>query len=349
MPRLHHSKRRRQHGLTLVELMIALVLGLVVTGGAISMFIGNRQANRATENLSRMQENSRIAFELMARSLRDAAGNPCGATLVANVLENRTTAWWANWEANAIRGYDNADESTAVAIGTGTSERVSGTDTVTLMSAGDSGVKIVKHVATAAQFTVSTDKHNMKFGDVLMACDYRQASVFQMTGPSSANETIVHNKKEGGTIQPGNCSKGLGYATPTVCTTNGTAYSFESNGFLVKLSSEAWYIGHNARGGRSLFKAFPAVNYATGAVSATTEEIVPNVTDMQLLYKTRDAANSSGTNDYVIASSIGDWSDVVAVNVELTFTSDDRISTASGSPKLERKLMHVATLRNRAP
>lgn len=345
-----HTRRthaHRQRGLTLIELMISLVLGLIVTGGAISLFIGNREANRTTENLSRMQENSRVAFELMARSLRDAGGNPCGATTVANVLEDSETTWWSNWEGNAIRGYDNNTASPAVTIGTNTAQRVAGTDTLILMSGDDSGVSIVEHTPTAAQFKISTTDHGFKDGDILMACDERIASIFQTTNASATNVTLVHNT--GSSVKPGNCSKGLGY--PTECTATGTTHTFAGNGYIVKLIAETWFIGYNARGGRSLFRSAPVIDYASPSnlptVSAT--EIVDNVTDMQLLYKTRDPANSGGTNDYVTAANITEWSDVVAVNVELTFISNDRISTADGKPTLERKLIHVATLRNRAP
>ncbi|MBR0564602.1 PilW family protein [Azoarcus sp. L1K30] len=347
MPRPQVRPQNRQCGLTLVELMISLVLGLIVTGGAVSIFVGNRDANRATENLSRMQENSRIAFELMARSLREAGGNPCGAGVVANVLEDNDTTWWSNWSSNAIHGYDNTTASPAVTIGTGTGQRVSGTDTVILMAGGDSGVSIVSHDAPAAQFKVSTKAHGFKDGDILMACDNTRAAIFQTTQASDTNVTLVHNT--GNTTSPGNCSKGLGY--PTECSELGTAYSFEGNGYIVKLVSETWFIGNNARGGRSLFRSTPVINYADPKVAPTVvaTEVVENVTDMQLLYKTRDPAKSGGTNDYVAAGSITDWSDVVAVNVELTFVSTDKISTAAGRPALERKLVQVATLRNRAP
>src|SRR5690606_33591082 len=107
---------------------------------------------------------------------------------------------------NAIRGYDNATASPAVTIGTGTGQRVTGTDTVILMSGSDSGVKIVSHDAPAAQFKVSTTAHALQDGDLLMACDYRQAAIFQTTQASDANVTIVHNT--GNSVTPGNCSKG---------------------------------------------------------------------------------------------------------------------------------------------
>lgn len=56
----------RQRGVSLIEVMVALGLGLVVVLAASMVFIGSRQANRTTEGLSRAQETARSAFELIA-------------------------------------------------------------------------------------------------------------------------------------------------------------------------------------------------------------------------------------------------------------------------------------------
>lgn len=68
------STRRRQGGFSLIELMVALVLGLVLIGGVINIFVTNQQAFRTNENLARLQENARISFELTAREIRQAGG-----------------------------------------------------------------------------------------------------------------------------------------------------------------------------------------------------------------------------------------------------------------------------------
>ena len=62
---------RRMRGFTLIELMVALVIGLIVTGAALALFLTNRQTYLASENISRVQEHARTAFELMSRNLRD--------------------------------------------------------------------------------------------------------------------------------------------------------------------------------------------------------------------------------------------------------------------------------------
>lgn len=66
----------RQRGVSLIEVMVALGLGLVVVLAASMVFIGSRQANRTTEGLSRAQETARSAFELMGRELRKPVATP---------------------------------------------------------------------------------------------------------------------------------------------------------------------------------------------------------------------------------------------------------------------------------
>jgi type IV pilus assembly protein PilW len=66
------NKKQQQLGLTLVELMIAMVIGLVLVGGVIQIFIANNQTYRVTENMSRMQENGRFALDIMGKIIRTA-------------------------------------------------------------------------------------------------------------------------------------------------------------------------------------------------------------------------------------------------------------------------------------
>lgn len=62
--------RRQQLGLSLVELMVALVLGLVLMTGIIQVFLSSRQTYASNEAMARMQENGRFALEFISRSAR---------------------------------------------------------------------------------------------------------------------------------------------------------------------------------------------------------------------------------------------------------------------------------------
>lgn len=332
--------RQQVRGFGLIELMIALALGLFLVGGAISVFVTNQQAYRTTEQLSRMQESGRTAVELMARQLREAGGSPCGRGIpTANTINNPGTHWWANW-GDGIRGYENAVAADGVDIGTDAGERIDGTDAVFLVFANaNHATAIQSHNPVSAQFDVGTNDHGLSDGEIVMVCNYRQAALLQVTSASPTNSTVVHNT---GTASPGNCSKGLGF--PTDCSSeNGNQYVFNS-GFLIRLSSEIWYVGANGRGGRSLYRA-RMVNTA-GTPTTVAEEIAEGVTDLQLTYMQLDSTGAPPA-DYVDASTVTAWEDVSAVRVTLTLQSLQNVSTDNAP--LQRQMTYVVTLRNRLP
>lgn len=64
------NTRRTQLGLSLVELMVAMALGLLLMTGVIQVFLSSRQTYAANEAMGRLQENGRFALEFIARSAR---------------------------------------------------------------------------------------------------------------------------------------------------------------------------------------------------------------------------------------------------------------------------------------
>ncbi|WP_290648922.1 PilW family protein [Aquisalimonas sp.] len=63
---------RRQGGLTLVELMVALVIGLILTAGAYQIYLSGKQSFNTQETLARMQETGRYVTDLLVSDLRRA-------------------------------------------------------------------------------------------------------------------------------------------------------------------------------------------------------------------------------------------------------------------------------------
>ncbi len=341
-----YRRRSVNQGVSLIELMVSMLLGLLVTGAAIGIFASNQRTYAATESLGRIQENARVAFELMSREIREAGGNPCGRNLPApaNVLNNATSSWTTQWGADqGVIGYDEGSTLTAPAPpGSGLGSRIASTDAIELKSAAGTGVSVVAHNPTSAQFHLNTDDHPFAADDIMMVCDFRQASIFQMTGPSATNATVVHNT---GTGTVGNCSKGLGL--PTDCSsTNGTPKVYGPNSTLARLSASRWYIGDNGRvsgngnNGRALFRS----TLRRGVV--VNEEVAEGVTGMQITYLL------PGGNDYVPATAIpaARWRDVVAVSIALTMAGqaqgETRLATDGGA--LTRQINHVVMLRNRS-
>ncbi len=111
------ARRRQaktQQGLTLIELMIALVLGIAVVGAAISAFSAHLRTQIFVQELTLMNNNSRFALELLAGNLRMAGNTHCPsdalrqATATADkarlpfantIEENQQAVWYGNYPA----------------------------------------------------------------------------------------------------------------------------------------------------------------------------------------------------------------------------------------------------------
>lgn len=61
---------RHQQGLTLIEILVALMISAFLIAGVIQLFIGSKQTYRSYDALSRIQENGRFVLEAMARDIR---------------------------------------------------------------------------------------------------------------------------------------------------------------------------------------------------------------------------------------------------------------------------------------
>lgn len=324
------SISRLSRGFTLIELMIAMLLGLLVVAAAGAIFVSNRQAYVATESLGRVQESARTAFELMARDIREAGGNPCDRrAAVASIIDTSITDWWANWNDPVI-GYGAGTSMPGLAEGSGVGQRITGLADAIEIKSAHIGTVVETHDAASAEFTVSAGGPAFSVGDLALVCDYAQASLFSVSGVAAG--TISHD------LSAINCTRGLGL--PTSCDAgSGITYIYPKNSTIAKVSPTRWYIGNNEDGGRSLFRQ--TRRSAAGGVDQ--EEVVRGVTGMSLTYLI------PGNTDYVGAGAVvaTQWDEVTAVRVALSFEGDDRVG--SGGERITRQLAYVASLRNRVP
>ena len=75
-----HHPLSYQRGVTLIELMIAMVLGMLVAAGIITVFISTSNSNKAQMQLARLQEEGRFAITRLSADLRMANGQYCTNT-----------------------------------------------------------------------------------------------------------------------------------------------------------------------------------------------------------------------------------------------------------------------------
>jgi type IV pilus assembly protein PilW len=72
-------KKALVKGFSLVELVIALALGSVVTAGVVQLFVANSETHNLLVGQSRMQESARFALDFIGRQVRQAGYRGCFA------------------------------------------------------------------------------------------------------------------------------------------------------------------------------------------------------------------------------------------------------------------------------
>ena len=111
--------RMHMHGLGLIELMIAVTIGLVLIAGALSVFVNSRQTYRTNQEFARLMESGNYALDQISQSVRLAGywgkyntgdqvrrrtGDPSFAQLYLS--SPATTDCTAGWYADTERGVE---------------------------------------------------------------------------------------------------------------------------------------------------------------------------------------------------------------------------------------------------
>lgn len=207
------SMRKAMAGFGLIELMIAMVLGLIVIGAAFAIFQTSQTTFRTNEGLSRIQENARVAFELMSRDIRAAGGSACsnfsvveGAGAAAETFRN-----------DAVRG---TADSLRVVSGDDTAYRVE--------ASTSSSVTLHEDDVEFASDVFNED-------DILILCNARKTHVVQATGVGTANRVVSFAALPGGYVPTDD-----EYAPPAAVV-------------LARFRDVSWFVDDNDRGGQSLF------------------------------------------------------------------------------------------------
>lgn len=356
----------RQAGVSLIELMIALVLGLVVVGGASAVFLSNKRTYGTSETLNRIQENERASFEIMSRDLREAGGNPCSSRARrVNMLTSATASntWW-NASTDGLRGYAGSEVLPGTPTGSGSGQRLAratDNDAVDLHLAQDGNIRVQLHANPSANVQVNATT-GISDGDVVMICNSDYQMIFRVTQLNSAGGglAIQHNGGSGG-----NCSQvfqifddvadcapgasGSGYCFTTSTNPN-CDESGSSPAQIARVVAARWYIGNNGRGGTSLYRAEVANNGGTAIPNVVRPvEIAEGATGLNLRYM---RAGQTAFETAAAITAAGAWDTVVAVRVAIDFEGTagalrgDYIEGTDGQA-LARTATNVVMLRNR--
>lgn len=338
------ASSRRQLGFTIVELMVALALGLVIATILASVFAANSQSYRVQNGLARAQEGGRFAVDFLARDIRMAGFN--GSCLAReDQLTNTLNAGYSSSIGTYLQGYDASAGTWSPVLDASISARspTTGSDIVTVRLAGNGVPLDTPYMPnTSADLHVPSGNPFRQY-DIAVICDAVSGSIFQITNANPGTSgSLVHNT---GTGSPGNATKDLGH-------------KYAANAEIYAVSTHSYYVAPNTRGSTSLWMlAAPCP-----AGTSCPVELVEGVERLQLEYgiDTDDDVQHSA-NQFLTANSVGSWSQVVAVRIAILVRSaDDGLRTSAASlsfngsatasdRRLRKTYSSVVHLRNRAP
>jgi type IV pilus assembly protein PilW len=333
-----------QSGMTLIEIMIALLIGAFLLGGVLQIFIGSKQTNRMQEGLSRLQENGRFAMDFITKDIRmaDFWGCLTGLTTITNNLDPSGTGYNTD-----IYGFAQGITGTNGAAGSNSALDVP--DTISMRGASNTGITVETPYGpnTSSNIKISTN-NGLAQGDIVLVSDCSQGDIFQISNANPNTGGIaVHNT--GSATQPGNKNT----SNPGCPGANAHCLSkvYQGDAAIFKLSTTTYSIQNGAGGQPSLYRKLDA-NAAT--------ELVEGIENLQILYG-EDTDNDGTANYYVPAGTAGlNMDQVVSVRISLLARTIDNnlaaaplaytyngATTTPGDRRLRRVFTSTIAIRNR--
>jgi type IV pilus assembly protein PilW len=289
-----------QRGFSIVELMVALTLGLVVTGAVIATFVGMHSASGLTSSESVVADNGRIALDVIQQALRSAGYMACNNTGRQSVVLGVAPTPMTYDFTEALSGYE--------AVGTGPTQAVA----LVEAPAGDGNLN---DWVSSALLGNSLDPSVTAVGAlpvqgsdvVAIHTTYSQVQPVFTTALSGTNATTVQSSTglvAGQLAIVSNCANSVIDQISSTGATVTYAYplqnSFTAGSQVAVADTIVFYIGVGADGDGALYsyELAPNATFATPSV-----EVVPDVENMQILYGV-DTTGTYSISEYVTADQV---------------------------------------------
>ncbi|MDX1588981.1 MAG: PilW family protein [Oleiphilaceae bacterium] len=268
---------RIQTGLSMVELMVALLLAGVLTTGLVQIFTSNSQTFRLNEASARIQESGRLASDILARAVRNAdywgCSRPGGDAGQVRSMLNDTTDFNFDNFTSGLAGASHLDDTNIY-------DAVTRSDVVTFGGIDGNAVLSTTEQTPNNSATIFTgeDPTGLLFdGEIILISDCRAADMFQITNVRTNGVTA----NTGGTFSPGNATQ--------------TQSDYDAGAVILRPMRQSFYVRENDTGER--FLVFNPVQVQDTSSTTVGEfegpiELVSHIRDLRIQF---GAPSGSGT------------------------------------------------------
>ncbi|NJC38241.1 type IV pilus assembly protein PilW [Xanthomonas arboricola] len=339
----------------MIELLIALVIGLVVMLGVIQVFAASKEAYRLSEGLARVQENGRFAMDALQRELRMAGHFGCVNDQAQALQSPNSLTSTLNIGAHpaldfsrSIQGYEAAgtEPSAQLTISetplTGgknykpllpdeiekaLTNRVNGSDVVALRYLMPDGVPVTAIAGTTQKPIFSFDaarlsvlQSGVSTPGLFGVADCLSTTVFQAKAVDTKAASVTFDDA------PNNVD-------------SFTRVYAKGQAVLYRAESIVFYVGYDADSKQSsLYRVRFTASPSGDLVAGVPEPLVEGVENLQLLYGQDRALDTLAPTGYIdrqgtandvdasLTNTALAWRRVGAVQVGLLMSSPDRAS-----------------------
>lgn len=305
---------QKQLGLSLVELMISITLGLILMAGVVQMFVSSKVTFNSQQSVSRLQETGRLAIEFMSKDIRAAGNYGCGKlepTNPAKALQNAALdlgGLHTNFNMG-LQGFDtraNLPHQPTYATDLGIADVSSNQNIIAIRSALDVGLPITKLNEDDKVFAYTTQAavvndcvEGICKDSAVVVGDCYSARAFEVSDLTiSGNEVTIE---------------------PTVGWDASIITQQFKTGEVAPLKTIVYFIANGANGTPSLWQRTNTENAV---------ELLEGVEQMRIRY-----ALAASRETYSTATTIGtNWPNVVSIRLELVVRSSNENAVDAPQP-----------------
>lgn len=307
--------KARQAGVSVVEVLVGLTLGLILTLAMINYTSGQKQSYRIQDGLARLQENLGYANLVISRDVRMAgfAGCPKLSNITPNIVATGISDPVSYSVNSFVSGYEGNTNSFSPTLPTWLTQSLQatsgvrpGTDVIIVRKAGQRGSNLNSSMSSTSDAINTTNGIGFQSGQLLLISDCQSIDIFNATSATSAT-SIKHTQ---GSNTSGSLSKA--YLTDAV------VFPYEVKAFYIRDT------GRLNRNNQTIYGLFSM------DILGNEEEIAEGIENMQITYGV-DTDNDTATETYQSANQVenaNNWSKVRVVRINLLANTVDNAATA---------------------
>jgi type IV pilus assembly protein PilW len=295
----------KQRGVSLVELMVAITIGLILIAGVLSIFLSSKVTYFANEKTARLQENGRVALDMVVHDVRSAGYMGCArAVPFTSTLNTPASLLW-NYEI-PLQGFESDGAGTwapALAAGTLNPAPIADSDVLVsrVVERDGRALRVEADLSGLTGSPTVINTTSIAAGQIMIITDCTASSVFQVTGyaPGAPNGTIAHAAAG---ASPGNATEDLGYL-------------YQAGARVAPLQTVIYYVANDPVSGE------PGLFRQTGAVQPA-ELLIEGVQALQISYA-EDTNGDRVADLYRAANTVVKWDNVLSVSLSRLLRSEE--------------------------